>query len=67
MLAYSKLQQREFARADEGYGAVRHQRFVGTGYFDLVSNTISSGETSINAMEGSTEEEQFEPEPVDAR
>ena len=62
MFAYSKLQQREFALSPEGYGAVRHQRFVGTGYFDLVSTTISGGETSTNAMEGSTEEEQFEPE-----
>jgi isocitrate lyase len=60
MFAYSKLQQREFALADEGYGAVRHQHFVGTGYFDLVSTTISGGETSTNAMAGSTEEEQFE-------
>jgi isocitrate lyase len=60
MFAYSKLQQREFALAEEGYGAVRHQHFVGTGYFDLVSTTISGGETSTNAMAGSTEEEQFE-------
>ncbi len=64
MFAYSKLQQREFALADDGYGAVRHQRFVGTGYFDMVSTTISGGETSTNAMAGSTEEEQFEPETV---
>jgi len=64
MFAYSKLQQREFAVTDAGYGAVRHQRFVGTGYFDLVSTTISGGETSTNAMEGSTEEEQFEVDAV---
>lgn len=64
MFAYSKLQQREFALADEGYGAVRHQRFVGTGYFDMISTTISGGETSTNAMVGSTEEEQFEHEAV---
>ncbi len=62
MYAYSNLQQREFAITDQGYGAVRHQRFVGTGYFDLVSTTISGGETSTNAMAGSTEEEQFETE-----
>ena len=62
MFAYSKLQQREFALAEEGYGAVRHQRFVGTGYFDLVSTVISGGETSTNAMAGSTEEEQFDNE-----
>ncbi len=66
MYAYSKLQQREFALQGEGYGAVKHQRFVGTGYFDLVSTTISGGETSTNAMAGSTEEEQFEHEPVAA-
>ena len=66
MFAYSKLQQREFALADDGYGAVRHQRFVGTGYFDLVSTTISGGETSTNAMAGSTEEEQFELETAAA-
>ncbi len=66
MYAYSNLQQREFALADQGYGAVRHQRFVGTGYFDLISTTISSGETSTNAMAGSTEEEQFETEAVGA-
>ena len=64
MYAYSNLQQREFAITDQGYGAVRHQRFVGTGYFDLVSTTISGGETSTNAMAGSTEEEQFETEAV---
>ena len=67
MFAYSNLQQREFTLADEGYGAVRHQRFVGTGYFDLVSTTISGGETSTNAMAGSTEEEQFEAETVALR
>ena len=66
MYAYSNLQQREFALADQGYGAVRHQRFVGTGYFDLVSMTISGGETSTNAMTGSTEEEQIETEAVGA-
>ena len=64
MYAYSNLQQREFALTDQGYGAVRHQRFVGTGYFDLVSTTIAGGETSTNAMAGSTEEAQFDAEPV---
>ncbi len=66
MFAYSNLQQREFAISDQGYGAIRHQRFVGTGYFDLVSTTISGGETSTNAMAGSTEEEQFDTETVGA-
>jgi isocitrate lyase len=43
-----------------GYGAVKHQRFVGTGYFDELANTIAAGQTSIRALPGSTEEEQFE-------
>jgi isocitrate lyase len=64
MIAYSQLQQHEFALCDEGYGAVRHQRFVGTSYFDLVSTTISAGKTSTNAMAGSTEKEQFENESI---
>ena len=65
MLAYSKLQQREFEIADSGgYGAVKHQHFVGTTYFDQVATVISSGETSTRAMHGSTEEEQFE-DPYD--
>jgi isocitrate lyase len=65
MLAYSKLQQREFEVADNaGYEAVKHQHFVGTEYFDQVAAVISSGETSTRAMRGSTEEEQFE-DPYD--
>jgi isocitrate lyase len=65
MLAYSKLQQREFDIADNaGYGAVKHQHFVGTAYFDQVASVISSGETSTSAMRGSVEEEQFE-DPYD--
>ena len=65
MLAYSKLQQREFEFAEKaGYGAVRHQHFVGTAYFDRVAAVISSGETSTRAMRGSTELEQFE-DPYD--
>ena len=60
MSAYSQLQQREFELAETlGYGAVKHQKFVGTGYFDEVANTIASGQTSIRALPGSTEEEQF--------
>jgi len=60
MTAYSQLQQREFELAEtHGYGAVKHQKFVGTGYFDEVANTITSGQTSIRALPGSTEEEQF--------
>jgi isocitrate lyase len=61
MSAYTKLQEREFELAETfGYGAVKHQRFVGTGYFDEVANTIAAGQTSICALPGSTEEEQFE-------
>ena len=61
MSAYSQLQQREFELAETlGYGAVKHQKFVGTGYFDDVASTIASGQTSIRALPGSTEEEQFE-------
>lgn len=61
MSAYSELQQREFELAERmGYGAVKHQRFVGTGYFDDVANTISAGQSSLQALRGSTEEEQFE-------
>jgi isocitrate lyase len=65
MLAYSHLQQREFEMAEKyGYGAVKHQRFVGTGYFDQVATTIASGNISTCGLPGSTEEEQFE-DPFD--
>ena len=46
MTAYSKIQEREFAREKDGYTSVKHQREVGTSYFDAVSNTISSGKSS---------------------
>jgi isocitrate lyase len=59
MAAYSKLQQAEFAAESKGYTATRHQREVGTGYFDEVSQTISGGTSSTTAMSGSTETEQF--------
>ena len=63
MSAYSVLQQREFEAAERfSYAAIKHQRFVGTGYFDDVASTIASGQTSICALPGSTEEEQFERE-----
>jgi isocitrate lyase len=65
MQAYSELQEREFDIAERsGYGAVKHQRFVGTGYFDQVATVIASGKTSTCALPGSTEEEQFE-DPYD--
>jgi isocitrate lyase len=59
MSAYSKIQEKEFAREKDGYTSVKHQREVGTSYFDAVSNTISAGKSSTTAMEGSTESEQF--------
>ena len=59
MSAYSKLQQQEFDREKDGYTATKHQREVGTSYFDAVSNTVSSGESSTTAMKDSTEKEQF--------
>ena len=59
MTAYSRLQQREFDIEKEGYTATKHQREVGTSYFDAISNTVSSGESSTTAMEDSTETEQF--------
>ena len=63
MTAYSRLQEKEFRSAEKGYTAVRHQRFVGTGYFDEIAQTIASGLSSTTALEGSTENEQFD-EPV---
>ncbi|HZP16710.1 MAG TPA: isocitrate lyase [Terriglobales bacterium] len=59
MQAYSQLQQREFASEDSGYEAAKHQRFVGTGYFDLVTQVVAGGLASTTALEGSTETEQF--------
>jgi isocitrate lyase len=59
MSAYSRLQQAEFAAEKDGYTATRHQREVGTGYFDEVAKVISSGESSTTALEGSTEAAQF--------
>jgi isocitrate lyase len=61
MTAYADLQAREFAlEKTDGYRAVKHQSFVGTGYFDTVTQTIASGRCSTTALKGSTEEEQFE-------
>ncbi len=60
MTAYVRLQEREFAMEEVGYTATKHQREVGAGYFDLVSETISGGLSSTLALVGSTEEEQFE-------
>jgi isocitrate lyase len=62
MAAYSRLQQHEFAMEQEhGFGAIKHQTFVGAGYFDEVQMTITGGTASTTAMHGSTEEAQFVP------
>ncbi len=59
MAAYSELQQAEFASEADGYTATRHQREVGTGYFDAVATAISDGQSSTVALKGSTESAQF--------
>jgi isocitrate lyase len=59
MTAYSRLQQAEFASEQFGYTATRHQREVGTGYFDEVAKVVSAGDSSTTALEGSTEAAQF--------
>ncbi len=60
MTAYSRLQEKEFSReAEYGYQAAKHQRFVGTGYFDGLTQVIAGGAASTTALEGSTEQEQF--------
>lgn len=59
MAAYSELQQDEFAAEKDGYTAMRHQREVGTGYFDEIAQVVSEGKSSTTALQGSTEEEQF--------
>jgi isocitrate lyase len=60
MSAYSRFQQREFQlERDHGYRAVKHQAFVGAGYFDAVTKIVSAGQSSLAALSGSTEQEQF--------
>jgi isocitrate lyase len=59
MTAYVRLQEREFELEFDGYTATRHQREVGAGYFDLVAQAVSGGESSTLALKGSTEEQQF--------
>src|SRR5881398_2499363 len=64
MAAYAELQNREFASEKDGYAAVRHQEFVGVGYFDEITQIATGGQSSVTAMEGSTEKAQFrEPSP----
>ena len=59
MAAYVELQEAEFAAESRGYTAAKHQREVGTGYFDLVNEVINGGTSSLSALHGSTEQEQF--------
>jgi isocitrate lyase len=60
MTAYVKLQEAEFNAEKDGYTATKHQREVGTGYFDEVTQVITGGSSSVTALSGSTEEEQFD-------
>ena len=59
MLGYSKLQDKEFKTAAQGFRAAKHQEFVGAGYFDKIQETVMGGNLSTTAMDDSTEEEQF--------
>ena len=61
MSAYVELQEVEFSAEPLGYTAHKHQREVGAGYFDAVTEVVTGGASSISALAGSTEEEQFEP------
>jgi len=62
MTAYSRLQQKEFEAEKNGYEAIKHQEFVGTSYFDEVTQVATGGSSSILSMDGSTEKEQFHKE-----
>jgi isocitrate lyase len=66
MAAYAPLQEAEFAAERFGYTATRHQREVGTGYFDTVTQVIQGGRSSVTALTGSTEEAQFHEPPKPA-
>lgn len=59
MAGFSELQQREFALEKDGFKAIKHQAFVGTGYFDAIQNVVQQGQSSTTALAGSTEAEQF--------
>jgi isocitrate lyase len=67
MSAYVTLQQAEFAAESAGYTATKHQREVGAGYFDAVAQSVSGGTSSITALSGSTEEQQFEQPRVEKK
>lgn len=60
MAAYAELQEREFQLEDGGYEAIKHQQFVGAGYFDQITQTVTRGHSAVLAMDGSTEKEQFD-------
>ena len=60
MSAYSELQEEEFRAEEQGYSAVKHQTFVGAGYYDDVAQVLSGGLSTTLAMDGSTESEQFQ-------
>ena len=64
MSAFVELQEAEFAAGDRGFTAVKHQREVGTGYFDAVTQTVQQGQSSTTALKGSTEDEQFHADPA---
>ncbi|GFZ86752.1 isocitrate lyase [Dyella caseinilytica] len=66
MSAFVELQEKEFAAAERGFTAVKHQREVGTGYFDAVTQAIQQGQSSTTALKGSTEEAQFRPQRASA-
>ena len=59
MTAFVELQEKEFAAADKGFTAVKHQREVGTSYFDDLNSVVTGGTASTGALHGSTENEQF--------
>lgn len=63
MTAYVDLQRKEFQTEKEGYTAIKHQKEVGTGYFDQILMAVTGGEASTAATKGSTEEEQFSNNP----
>lgn len=67
MSAYTKIQEDEFAQAQFGFTAHKHQREVGTGYFDQISMAVSGGTSSTTALEGSTETEQFCSHDLDSK
>lgn len=59
MSAFVEMQQEEFSQEELGFNAVKHQKFVGTGFFDEITNAVTAGKSSVTALAGSTEAEQF--------